>query len=365
MATVLLGYQLFVAVTANMNRKAMKASPMSPIGLPYDSQISWKIYCKMALPACLDVTASSLSFVGLLVISASVWQMLRGSIIVFSAVLSYFFLERKVYAYHWFGIAICVLGTLFVGYANLMGTKEIAAEPADTQSVAAIQSSYQMVAMALVVFAQLIQAAQIIVEEKILRGVQVPPAVVVGCEGIWGMVLMLFIVFPIMYLLPGSDYGGSQENELDTIVMLKNNPMLLMVIAVYICSCAGYNFSGMCITKVLSGVHRTMLDAWRTMLVWLVDLFVHYFIDSKSAFGEQITPFSSLQLFGFLIIIFGQCVYAGLIHVPGFSYPIEVNVEQMVSPVSDMYLLTPLPSSTSALASGKRKPLLQGSRASP
>jgi len=39
----------------------------------------------------------------------------------------------------------------------------------------------------------------------------------VGMEGVWGCLLCLALVFPVVGNLPGSDYGGVQESfENDT-----------------------------------------------------------------------------------------------------------------------------------------------------
>jgi hypothetical protein len=52
-------------------------------------------------------------------IPASVWQMLRGSIIVFSGILSVVFLKRKLYLFHWIGILTTTLGLGAVGISSI------------------------------------------------------------------------------------------------------------------------------------------------------------------------------------------------------------------------------------------------------
>lgn len=54
--------------------------------------------------------------------TASVYQMLRGSIIVFSGVLSVIFLKRKLYINNWLGMALATGGIVLVGYASLQNT---------------------------------------------------------------------------------------------------------------------------------------------------------------------------------------------------------------------------------------------------
>lgn len=49
--------------------------------------------------------------IGLVIVDASVWQMLRGSIIVFTGILSVVFLKRKLKLFHWVGVSVVVVGT--------------------------------------------------------------------------------------------------------------------------------------------------------------------------------------------------------------------------------------------------------------
>ena len=49
----------------------------------------------------------------------------------------------------------------------------------------------------------------------------------IGCEGLWGTVLSILVVYPLAYLAPGQD-NGSFENPFDAIAMITNNPQLLV-----------------------------------------------------------------------------------------------------------------------------------------
>lgn len=50
---------------------------------------------------------------------------------------------------------------------------------------------------------------------------------VIGCEGVWGTVLSILVVYPLAYLMPGQD-NGSFENPFDAIAMITNNSQLLV-----------------------------------------------------------------------------------------------------------------------------------------
>lgn len=74
----------------------------------------------LAIPACFDVIASTLMNIALTMVAASVYQMLRGMIIIVTAGMSIIFLKRKLYRHHWSSIGCIFLGVFLVGLASLL-----------------------------------------------------------------------------------------------------------------------------------------------------------------------------------------------------------------------------------------------------
>lgn len=68
----------------------------------------------------MDSCGSSLQVVPLLLIPASVNQMLRGGVIVFTCLFSKIFLKREVYRHHMVGVVLLVLGFVLVGVASVL-----------------------------------------------------------------------------------------------------------------------------------------------------------------------------------------------------------------------------------------------------
>jgi drug/metabolite transporter (DMT)-like permease len=333
MTIVLLIHFVNVLIRRSVNNSE-KSAPFLEAGVkPPKVPSFWEAAKLIALPAMLDLVATVLCFVGLLYNSASIWQMLRGSMIIFSAILSVIFLKRKLHPYHWFAVAVCSAAIVIVGYANM---KAAAGHPA----ASATSPGMVVFGMALIVIGQVIQASQVVTEERLLKGCSIEPFQIVGMEGVWGSLAMIFIFFPILYLLPGSD-SGSAESISDTFTMLSNNHQLLWLVGLYVFSVFTYNMSGMLVTYALSAVHRTMLEASRTAIIWIFDLIVHYLISPDSSFGEVWTNWSWLQLFGFALLILGQSIYSELVRVPGFYYPprpIVATIESIqASPASVRY----------------------------
>ena len=310
-------------------------------GKPVLQTTSFWVAAKLiSLPAILDLLATALCFIALYWIPPSASQILRGSMIVFAAILSVVFLKRRLLPYHWFGVSLCCLAIVIVGYANFQASAAVAAEDLLNNVVSGRPSqSLVILGMGLIIFGQIIQASQVVLEEKLLRGYTIEPFQIVGMEGVWGTLAMIFIFFPILYLVPGSDQG-SAENAYDTWIMLKNSSTLRSLVCLYVFSVFTYNMSGMLVTYALSAVHRTMLEASRTAVIWIIDLLMHYYICPSSSFGEVWTNWSWVQLLGFVVLIAGQSIYSELVRVPGFYYPPRpiVAIESIqASPASIRY----------------------------
>lgn len=77
----------------------------------------------LAIPAAFDIVSSSLMNVALTLIPASIYQMLRGMIIIVTATMSILFLKRKLYVHHWSSIAVIFTGVALVGVAALLNSK--------------------------------------------------------------------------------------------------------------------------------------------------------------------------------------------------------------------------------------------------
>lgn len=74
----------------------------------------------LIIPALFDMTGSTLLFVSLTMISASVYQMLKGALVFIAAVYSIIFLRRKFYRHHWTAMTIVIMGVIIVGASPII-----------------------------------------------------------------------------------------------------------------------------------------------------------------------------------------------------------------------------------------------------
>lgn len=63
----------------------------------------------LAIPTVFDLAATILMNIGLLNVTASVYQMMRGAEMLFAALFSVAFLKRHLNLYHYLGILCCVV----------------------------------------------------------------------------------------------------------------------------------------------------------------------------------------------------------------------------------------------------------------
>jgi len=243
------------------------------------------------LPAMCDMTGSTMMYIGLILTYPSVYQMLRGMIVVFTGIFSYFFLGRKLRSYHIIGMVLIIIGTFLVGLASVMHQKDKAPNP--------------LLGNILVVAAQIVAATQMVLEEKFIEKYNVAPLQVVGNEGLWGMCVTSVVLFAAYWIKP----IRHQDNSLDAIYQIKNSPELVGALLLSIFSIAFLNFFGISVTKYLSATHRTTIDASRVVLVWIVSLVVHWEV------------FQWLQLVGFLILVLGTSIFNEIIRIPYLVYP--------------------------------------------
>lgn len=161
----------------------------------------------LAIPATCDICGSTLMFVALTQCAASVYQMMRGIIVLITALLSVAFLGKKQYCHHWTSLLVIVAGVFIVGAVGiLMSGNDDSHESTPTKPLGVI----------LLLVAQLFTGLQFISEEKILAGYYLDPLLVVGLEGFWGCVYyaILLPIFQHINCDGALCHGGKLEDSM-------------------------------------------------------------------------------------------------------------------------------------------------------
>ena len=159
------------------------------------------------LPTLCDLTATTLMNVGLLYVSASIYQMLRGSVVLFTGCFSTLFLGIQHPKYRWVALFVVFLGVAIVGTSSLF-------KPSAPKEQEGQEASNPWIGIAMIILAQCFTATQFVVEEKIMHLYRVPAVKAVGLEGLFGLVLTVGAV-PILHYTVGVSRPLGPGNPFD------------------------------------------------------------------------------------------------------------------------------------------------------
>ena len=245
---------------------------------------------------------------GLIFIPVSVMQMLRGSMVIFSAIFTILILKRKVPAFEWLSVLICSVALVLVGASSIANSDASEYGP-----------GYQLLGCGLVIGSQIVQALQIIIEEILLADVKLPSLVVVGMEGVWGSLMCIVSFIPLFYFIPGNDHDH-YEDTYDTFYKLFHDKTIAITSAIYFVSILFLNMGGMMVTQALSAVHRTIFEALRTFFIWITSLIIYYAFTKDK--GESWSNWSYMEAVGFIILVFSTLIHNKVIKFTAcFTYP--------------------------------------------
>ncbi len=301
------------------------ANPVVAALLPNDDSRSPLVGARvflLALPACCDITGTTLMNVGLLFVAASIYQMTRGALVLFVGLFSVVFLRRKLYLYQWSALFIVVLGVGIVGLAGALSPKEATIKPdsqpqqptiliiraafvqirATSKTPAALQT---IIGVLMIAAAQIFTATQFVLEEWILEHYALEPLKVVGWEGIFGFFVTLTGMI-ILHLSIGRTergrygYFDAKEGwrELVEYRAIAISSILIMI------SIGGFNFFGLSVTRSVSATARSTIDTSRTLFIWIVSL----------ALGWE--TFKWLQIVGFALLVYGTFLFNDIVQPP-------------------------------------------------
>jgi len=171
----------------------------------------------LALPAACDILGTTLMNVGLLLVAASIYQMTRGTLVLFVGLFSVIFLRRRLYLFQWVSLIGVVVGVGVVGLAGAIFPQKIPGHDLKPGILASLTSQGQdqhgadpvlaTVGVLLIAGAQTFSASQFVLEEWILGNSVMEPIVVVGWEGTFGFVLTLIGMF-VLHLTIGRTADG-------------------------------------------------------------------------------------------------------------------------------------------------------------
>ena len=273
----------------------------------------------LIIPALCDFFGSTLMTFGLSMMAGSIYQMFRGSLIIFTAIFSVIFLKNKLYKHHFLALFFVISGLMLVGLSS-----ELFPPDNDPECGSGGDSKTSITGIILVIIAQLFSATQFIVEEKFMKNYKCHPLKAVGWEGIWGASFYLIFLIIFQFIPCGDNWNTdlrkdicSQneageyllENSIFAFKQMGNDGKLLFYVILYIFSIALFNFVGISVTKYASSPARAVVDTIRTIFVWLF-----FLLPIVNKCNRE--HFNWLQLVGFVILVLGTVIYNEVLVLP-------------------------------------------------
>ena len=265
-------------------------------------EVTWRSIVFISIPAVTDLGQTVLAQAGLIWVSSSGYQMLRGSVIIFTCALSVKYMGKVMRTVHWVSVAIVCVAIVIVGLSGLFG-----------ESGSGGSAGEYLLGVVLIIVGQMVGAVQFVLEEWLMNECYVTPTQLVGWEGVWACLYFL-VLAPVLSVTPAVTDDGElasastiwHENFAETWDQLKNSADLQLLTAASMVALLVYNLVGNMVTKQLNAIMRSILESCRTIGVWVTSIMIFYFTephDSKS--GEAWTNWSYLEFLGFVLLVYG------------------------------------------------------------
>jgi len=250
---------------------------------------------QLSIPAVCDLVATTLLNVGLVYTPVSIYQMTRGSIVLFVALLSVIFLKRRITKLEWISLFLVSFGILVVG---LSGSQTTESKPNETPELV-------IFGIFVILIAGLMQAFQFVVEEHILSKRPIVPLQLVYIEGFFGCTILLVVMIILNYILgsilPKKQFLDNPFNMKESFSQLFSSKEVVLSSVCIMISIATFNFCGITLTHRISATTRSTVDTSRTLVVWLCAIVMGW------------ESFKLLQATGFAILVFGTLCFNGVI----------------------------------------------------
>lgn len=246
-------------------------------------------------PSFFDAIASSLQNISLLLMPASVNQLLCGGSLITTCLVSKIMLGRQINRHHWLGNALALLGFTLVGYSSLIN------EDATEQ----YSLGGEILGIVMVVASLFLQGVQYNTEELIMMKNAVDPQRMVGMEGFLGIIwTFCWMVALSFFKCPDDelcDKHGYFEDPAIGVKEIFADSGLFFWCLVTVFSVMFFNMSSMNLTKRVSCVYSAFWSATRTAVVWVASL-----VFSLETWNWKSSP---IQFAGFVFLILGNLTY--------------------------------------------------------
>uniref|UniRef100_A0A7S3Q1R4 EamA domain-containing protein n=1 Tax=Chaetoceros debilis TaxID=122233 RepID=A0A7S3Q1R4_9STRA len=293
-------------------------SQKSIIATQWTERIPW--YYKPVIPGFFSLLNSTLRWLSLVYVAASVAEMLiTGLELALSVVAARAIRKREISNTRWMGVCVVSIGVIVVSFANYhnktaaavavtnevydddgMNIYDYNGNASGDDEIDVAQKNY-ITGIVLIVLQCIFSVLQDLAEEVFMQASDFPPTLLLGMEGMFGLIFGLLI-----YICFGEKLG---EDPMATIAILQEDPYMsawLVGLPFLFLVTGIFNIKA---TEVTSSMTRNVWKNLRTLLVWIAALCIFY-MSGNSDIGEAwLMPGSFYTLVGFMTMSGGIVVY--------------------------------------------------------
>lgn len=283
-----------------------------------------KEFFEFFAPAFADAFEGIVSAVCIVFVGVSIDSMMKSGTLVGVSLISRWIFKQHYHVWQWMSIFGVVISLSMVGASGI-----ISAEDSTTITTSKL---WVGVIIVLKFVSQVGYAVKISYEEYFVQRKGYHPIMICGVEGFWSFVMCAFICMPIAQYLPGTEGNGIREDTLDTFAQIRNEPLLLILVFIVWFLGITYNCVSTTLIGRTSAVVRTLMEAFRTFLIWMVQFMLFYSLSKSEDLykfrmaGEEWSTGSYWQLGGFILMTISLLGYNGVPRCPCFNYgPVNVK----------------------------------------
>ena len=279
----------------------------------------------ISIPSIFDLFSSCFGILSYENLAASITTMFDGGNTIGVFLLSIFFLKNKHSKHNFFGVCLLIIGLFFISLSAINDDQE--------QSKGLKETIFGII---FCILCNIFTSFHAISEEYLLKTRKCHPIKLLGFEGLFGsifsMILMLFfslIKFGKYFeFICIKDQNGNLyiENFFFAFNQIINKKIILFIIVFQFFVLIIYNYCYITITNVANATSNIVLYNLTSLFIWIFFLLP---IDKKNQ-----EKFGILQCIGFLILIFGVCIYNELL----FSRKKYFELKKTENPNDDLEL---------------------------
>ncbi len=251
--------------------------------------IPW--YLKPVMPGFCNLCNSAMRWGSLIYISASIAEILiSGTELVLSVFAARLIRKRLVSKSRWCGVGIVTLGLVLVAALNLTGSSTEGTSMEDS-----------IIGLLLVVGQCIMSVVQDITEEVFMDEADFPATLLLGMEGLFGLVFGLLLYWPL-----ASVFGEDLNNTWGTLTDSEFNTLYAIFLPFLFTLTGIFNIMA---TGATSSMTRNVWKNMRTVLVWIFSLAIYYGTGNTDLGEPWVVPDSFYIMCGFGVMLAGIYVY--------------------------------------------------------